>query len=71
MPFIVINSSNAFDPINLIEFATAAEADAHARELMNAQPQVVVRTAQLINTYSAKVTVTAKPATEVVNDPAN
>ena len=71
MPFIVINSSNAFDPINLIEFSTAEEADAQAREIVSTQPQVVVRTAQLINTYSAKVTVTAKPVPEVVADPAS
>lgn len=64
MPFIVMNSSNAFDPIHQQEFATAAEADAQARELLQQQPQAVVRTAQLLNTYAAKVTVTAKPAPE-------
>ncbi|KPG98326.1 hypothetical protein AEQ67_13300 [Pseudomonas sp. RIT-PI-q] len=71
MPFIVINSSNAFDPINLLEFATAAEADAQAREIVTAQPLAVVRTAQLINTYSAKVTVTAKSVPEIVADTAS
>lgn len=71
MPFIVINSSNAFDPANQVEFATAGEADAKAREIVSAQPQAVVRTAQLISTYSAEVTVTAKPVPEVTADPAS
>ena len=69
MPFIVINSSNAFDPNNQIEFATEALADAKAREVLAMQPQAMVRTAQLLNTYSAKVTVTAKAVPEVVAEP--
>lgn len=72
MPFIVINSSNAFDPSNQIEYATADEADAKARELLQIFPQTVVRTAQLLNSYSAKVTVTSKavPETAATLDPA-
>lgn len=69
MPFVVINSSNAFDPNNQVEFSTEAEADAKARELMSLQPQAVVRTAQLLNTYSAKVTVTVKAVPEIVPEP--
>ena len=66
MPYIVINSSNAFYPLNLMEFATADEADAKARELLVSQPQAVVRTAQLLNTYSAKVTVKVEAVPEIV-----
>lgn len=66
MPFIVINTSNAFDPSNQIEYATADEADAMARQILQAQPQAVIRTAQLLNSYSAKVTVTAKAVPETV-----
>lgn len=73
MPFIIIiiNSSNAFDPNNQAEYATAEEADAKAREILQAFPQSLVRTAQLINTYSAKVTVTSKavPDTPAAPDP--
>lgn len=71
MSFIVINTSNNFDPINQMEFATAEEADAHAREIVTTQPQAVVRTAQLINTYTAKVTVTSKPVPSVPDAPAS
>jgi hypothetical protein len=69
MPFIVINSSNAFDPSNQVEFATEALADAKAREVLASQPQAVIRTAQLLNTYSAKVTVTVKAVPEVPVEP--
>ena len=71
MPFIVINTSNNFDPINQVEFTTAEEADAQAREILTTQPQAIVRTAQLLNTYSAQVVITAGPVPEVVTDPVN
>lgn len=72
MPYIVINSSNSFDPNNQVEYATADEADAKAREILQAYPQSNIRTAQLLNSYSAKVTVTSKavPETPVETDPA-
>lgn len=72
MPYIVINSSNSFDPNNQVEYATADEADAKAREILQAFPQSSIRTAQLLNSYSAKVTVTSKavPETPVETDPA-
>jgi hypothetical protein len=60
MPYIVINSSNDYDPNNKVEYATADEADAKAREILQSQPQATVRTAQLLNTYSAKVSVSVK-----------
>ena len=70
MAYVVINTTNSFDPIHQMEFASAAEADAQAREMLIAQPQMVLRTAQLISTYSAEVTVTAKPVAEVPGDTA-
>ena len=69
MPFIVINSSNAYDPNNQTEYQTVEEADARARDIMQSYPQSVVRTAQLLNTYSAKVTVTVKAVPEIVPEP--
>jgi len=69
MPFIVINSSNAYDSVNQAEYATEADADAKAREIMQAFPQSVVRTAQLLNTYSAKVTVSVKAVPEAPVEP--
>ncbi|MBK5543330.1 hypothetical protein JFT85_00935 [Pseudomonas sp. TH04] len=50
MPYIVINSANAFDPANLIEFVTAEEADTKARDTIQSQPQAMVQTALVINT---------------------
>lgn len=69
MPFIVINSSNAYDPNNQTEYSTEAEADAKAREIMQSFPQSVIRTAQLLNTYSAKVTVSVKAVPEAPAEP--
>jgi hypothetical protein len=70
MPYIVINSSNAFDPNNQTEYATADEADAKAREILQSQPQATVRTAQLLNTYSAKVSVSVKAIPDAPADDA-
>ena len=60
MPYIVINGSNSFDAGNQVEYATADEADAKAREILQSQPQASVRIAQLLNTYTAKVSVSVK-----------
>jgi hypothetical protein len=68
MSFIVINTSNNFDPINHEVFATAEEADAQARAIVTAQPQALVRTAQLINAYSAQIIITAEPVPEVATE---
>lgn len=70
MSFIVINTSNNFDPIHHEVFASVEEADAQARAIVTAQPQAVVRTAQLISAYSAEVIITAEPVPDVVTDPA-
>jgi hypothetical protein len=69
MSFIVINTSNNFDPIHQEVFATPEEADVQARAIITAQPQAVVRTAQLINAYSAQVIITAEPVPDAA--PAN
>lgn len=62
MPFIVIDRTNALGPLRTVEYATEAEADAAARELLNAQPGNEVLTAQLIKRYSAQVSVTVQEA---------
>jgi hypothetical protein len=64
MPFIVINGSNSFDPNNQVEYASEAEADAKAREILGAFPQSLIRTAQLVKTYRAQVTITAEDVPE-------
>ncbi|MFJ2981180.1 MULTISPECIES: hypothetical protein [unclassified Pseudomonas] len=64
MPFIVINRTNALDPIRTLEYATEVEADAAARELLKSQPGAEVLTAQLIKRYSAQVSVTVQQAEE-------
>ncbi|WP_085678075.1 MULTISPECIES: hypothetical protein [unclassified Pseudomonas] len=66
MPYIVINSSNFYDPANLVEHPTEADADAAARELLKAQPTAIVRTAQVIKRYSAQVQITAEEAQDVL-----
>jgi len=65
MPFIVINRTNALDPIRTVEYATEAEADTAARELLKSQPGAEVLTAQLIKRYSAQVRVTAQEAADI------
>lgn len=62
MPFIVINTSNSFDPIHQNEYPTEQDADAAARKLLEEQPAAIVRTAQVIKRYSAKVTVSVEEA---------
>ncbi|MFJ2526182.1 hypothetical protein [Pseudomonas sp. Irchel s3f19] len=64
MPYIVINTSNNFDPIHQSEYVTEQEADAAARNLLEEQPTALVRTAQVLKRYSATVTVTAADAGE-------
>ncbi|MDZ5111871.1 hypothetical protein [Pseudomonas putida] len=62
MPFIVINTSNNFDPIHQNEYATEQEADAAARQLLEEQPAAIVRTAQVLKRYKAQVTVSVEEA---------
>lgn len=70
MPYIVINGANSYDPNNQVEYATEAEADAKAREILQTFPQSSIRTAQLLNSYSAKVTISTKAAPEPSPAPA-
>ncbi|POG01213.1 hypothetical protein BGP84_00950 [Pseudomonas putida] len=65
MPFIVINRTNALDPIRTVEYATEAEADAAARNLLSSQPGSEVLTAKLLKRYSAKVEVTEQEAADI------
>ncbi|WP_085615015.1 MULTISPECIES: hypothetical protein [unclassified Pseudomonas] len=62
MPFIVINTSNSFDPIHQNEYATEQEADAAARKLLEEQPAAIVRTAKVLKRYWAQVTVSVEEA---------
>ncbi|WP_341796150.1 MULTISPECIES: hypothetical protein [unclassified Pseudomonas] len=64
MPFIVINTTNNFDPIHQNEYVTEQEADAAARNLLEEQPAALVRTAQVLKRYSATVTITTADAGE-------
>ncbi|MDF7792938.1 hypothetical protein [Pseudomonas syringae] len=68
MPFIAVNSSNGFDMSNNTRYATEAEADSRAREVLNQFPTAQVFTAQLLKDYSAKVTVTAKASADPVSE---
>ncbi|AVX22833.1 MULTISPECIES: hypothetical protein [Pseudomonas] len=68
MPFIAVNSSNGFDMANNTRYATEAEADSRAREILNQFPTAQVFTAQLLKDYSAKVTVTAKASADPVSE---
>lgn len=65
MPYIVINAANPYDPNNQVEYATEAEADAKAREILQSFPQSSIRTAQLLNSYTAKVTISTKAVPEL------
>lgn len=65
MPYIVIDRTNALGPLRTVEYATEAEADAAARELLNAQPGNEVLTAQLVKRYSAQVSVTVQEAADI------
>ncbi|MCE0873716.1 hypothetical protein [Pseudomonas monteilii] len=64
MPFIAINLSNAYDAENNTRYATADEADARARAVLNQFPTAQVFTAQVLKDYSAKVSITAKEPAE-------
>ena len=59
MPYVVINSTNAYDPTNAVRYATQPEADARAREILNLYPTAKVFVAQVLKEYAAVVTITA------------
>lgn len=69
MPFIVLNKTNAFDPVHQTEYGTAEQADAAARDLLRTQPNAVLLVAQVLKRYTAEVTVSVQdvdPAQEGV-----
>ncbi len=57
MPYVVL--APFYNPDASLEFATEAEAEAKAKEMLNANPNLEVRTAQLLKKYSASVRVTS------------
>lgn len=57
MPYVVL--APFYNPDATLEFATEAEAEAKAKEMLNANPNLEVRTAQLLKKYSASVRVTS------------
>lgn len=64
MTYIVINATNAYDPSNQLEYATEAEADSKAREILSTYPQSVIRTAKLLKTYTATVSISTTVVAE-------
>lgn len=71
MPYVVL--APFYNPDATLEFTTEAEAEAKANEMLNANPNLEVRTAQLLKKYSASVRVTSAaiedPAPAPTNDP--
>ena len=64
MTFIVQNTTNDFDAIHRVPFATQEEAEQAARDLLSTQPGAVLRVAQVLKVFRATVTVTeAEPET--------
>lgn len=59
MPYVAINSTNIYDPANANRYATLAEAEARATEILHLYPTSRVFTAQVVKEYSAVVTITA------------
>lgn len=60
MPFIVLNKTNAFDPVHQTEHGTAEQADAAARDLLRTHPNSVLLVAQVLKRYTAEVTVSVQ-----------
>lgn len=59
MPYVVINATNSYDPANNTRYATQAEADTRARDVLNQFPFAKVFIAQVIKEYQATVTIVA------------
>ena len=70
MPFIVIDTTNDYNPINKRQFATEAEAEAAATQELQANPRVVLSTVKVLKVFKAEVTVTAQAPEEVVPEDA-
>lgn len=58
--FIVIDQTNAFDPINTQRFDTEEEAEAKVTELLSAAPTRALLTAKLLKTFTARVEVSGE-----------
>ncbi|WP_372030078.1 hypothetical protein [Pseudomonas kurunegalensis] len=65
MPFIVIDTTNDFNPLNKHQFATEVEAEAAATQELQSNPKVVLSTAKILKVFKAEVTVTAQEPAEV------
>ncbi|GHS80350.1 hypothetical protein PAGU2196_11840 [Pseudomonas sp. PAGU 2196] len=65
MPFIVIDTTNDYNPLNKRQFSTDAEAEAAATQELRANPRVVLSTAKVLKVFKAEVTVTAQEPAEV------
>lgn len=63
MPYVVL--APFYNPDASMEFASEAEAEAKAKELLNSNPNMEVRTAQLLKKYSASVRVTSAAIEDV------
>ena len=59
MPFIVIDTTNDYNPINKRQFATESEAETAATQELQSNPRVVLSTAKVLKVFKAEVTVTA------------
>lgn len=71
MPYVAINLANDYDSANKTRYATQAEADARAREILQQFPTAQVCVLEVLKEYTAKVTVTAKDPQAVVEEPAS
>lgn len=69
MPYVAVNTSNAYDVANNTRYATQEDADARAREILSQFPAAQVFTAQVLKDYSAEVTVTATDPVDPVPEP--
>ncbi len=65
MPFIVIDTTNDFNPLNKRQFATEVEAEATATQELQSNPKVVLSTAKILKVFKAEVTVTVQEPAEV------
>lgn len=59
--YCVINKSNYLDPVNNLRFATEAEAEAKAAEVLNNSASADVYTAKLLKQFKATVTIDSTP----------
>lgn len=71
MPYVVINTSNDFEPTKGVRYASIDEADAVARDILSRAPGAIVYTAQVITDYRGRVDITASVPEEVEPLPEN